>query len=69
MTIQIGDTLNLQKGSMIYVGDGKVDAYVTGPDGRNVLKQAGITLTDKQIEAWQQLKAKQATSTRTSATL
>lgn len=64
--IQVGDKLDMQRGTLVYVGDGKADAYVDG-----VLKQAGVVLTAAQIAGWHQVKAKQAAycGTRTSATL
>lgn len=69
--IKIGERLDMQRGSMVYVGDGKADAYVTDQDGKDVLKQSGVVLTRQMIDSWVAIKAKQAAyvSTRTSATL
>lgn len=59
MEIQIGDTLDMQKGRMVYIGEGKADAQVFQA-GSWVTIKAGVTLTAGQIEAWHGIKAKQA---------
>lgn len=58
--IKVGDRLDMQKGTMIYKGDGKADACIVGPDGKLVVKQADVTMTQQMVDAWLALKAKQA---------
>ena len=73
--IEIGDRLDLQRGSMIYRGEGRADAVVTGPNGEDVIKQSGIVMTQQMIDAWVSTKRKQAeakgafATVRTSATV
>jgi hypothetical protein len=60
MEIQIGEKLDMQKGTMICTAPGVCDAYVVGADGKLILKQAGVTITPAMANAWISLKEKQA---------
>jgi hypothetical protein len=58
--IKIGDRLDMSMGSMVYIGDGKADAYVTGKDGKDELYKSGVALTQAMIDDWVRIVDKQA---------
>lgn len=69
--IQVGERLDLQRGSLIYKGDGLIDVYTTNERGEDVLKQVNAPLTDAMRSAWHLAKARLSatTGTRTSNSL